>query len=71
MSEGAMFIGAAAVALGVPESRLRRLCREGVISPPLAGRTRLFPSDRIEEFRQAIRKHNAAKISRATVGGAV
>lgn len=65
MPDGALFIGAAAVAIGVPESQLRRLCDEGVITPPRVGRNRLFPCDRIEEFRKAIGDHHDAKTARA------
>ena len=55
-----MFIETAALALKVPESELRRLCNLGVLDVPRAGRTRLFPSDRIEDYRRAIRLHRDA-----------
>lgn len=46
-----MLIGAAAVALGVQESTLRRLIDNGTLVVPRAGRYRLFEADRLDEYR--------------------
>ena len=47
-------IGAAAVALGVPEHTLRKLTDSGVIDAPRVGRYRVFPADRMGDYRRAL-----------------
>ena len=49
-------MGEAAVLLGVPESILRKLVNSGVIDVPRVGPYRVFPGDRLDEYREALRR---------------
>jgi hypothetical protein len=49
-------IGQAALILGAPESLSRRLADRGVIDVPRAGRVRVFPGDRLAEYRRALER---------------
>jgi DNA-binding transcriptional MerR regulator len=50
-----LLIGQAALALGIPEHTLRRLCDRGVIDVPRLGPYRVFPVDRLDAYRKALR----------------
>lgn len=56
MSNSNLLIGAASVALGVPEHTLRRLCDRGEIEVPRVGRYRVFPADRLDSYRRALER---------------
>lgn len=54
MSEKNLLIGVAALSLGISESALRRACNAGVIDVPRVGNIRVFPTDRLDEFRKSL-----------------
>lgn len=56
MATSNLFIGQAAVQIGIPQWQLRKLADAGVIDVPRVGRTRVFPADRIDDYRKTLRE---------------
>lgn len=54
MSDKNLLIGRAAQELGVTESTLRRLRDAGVVDALHVGSYRVFPADRLAEYKRAI-----------------